>query len=58
MIAPYDLYTALQFRIEYIQHDRRKTEPRLAHHDARLDELNMVFGIISTIEEAREDHVE
>ena len=58
MIAPYDLYTALQFRIEYIQHDRRKPEPRLTHHDARLDELNMVFGIISTIEERREDCAE
>ena len=58
MIAPYDLYTALQFRIEYIQHDRRNPEPRLTHHDTRLDELNTMFGIISTIEEAREDHVE
>ena len=58
MIAPFDLYTALQFRIEYINHDRRKLEPRLTHHNARLDELNMVFGIISTIEEGREDHVQ
>ena len=58
MISPFDLYIALQFRSEYINHDRRKTEPRLNHHDARLDELNTIFGIISTIEEAREDHVE
>lgn len=54
----YSLYTALQVRIEYIQHDRKKHEPRLTHHDSRLDELKMIFGIINTIEEAREDHVE
>lgn len=58
MIDAYRLYTALQIRIEYIQHDRKKQEPRLTHHDARLDELKMVFGVITMIEEAREDHVE
>ena len=57
MIAPYDLYTALQFRIEYIQHDRRNPEPRLTHHDTRLDELNMVFGIITTLADEGEDNV-
>jgi len=55
MIDPYSIYTAIQIRIEYIQHDKRKHEPRLTHHDARLDEINMLFGIISTIAEERED---
>ena len=58
MIDPYSIYTAIQVRLEYIQHDRRKQEPRLTHHDARLDELSMLFGIITTIEEAKEDHAE
>ena len=58
MIDPYSIYTAIQIRIEYIQHDRRKHEPRLTHHDARLDEINMLYGIISTIAEAREDHAD
>lgn len=58
MIDAYSIYTAIQVRLEYIQHDRRKQEPRLTHHDARLDELSMLFGIVTTIEEARKDHVE
>ena len=55
MIDPYSIYTAIQIRIEYIQHDRNKHEPRLTHHDARLDEISMLFGIISTIAEEREE---
>lgn len=55
MIDPYSIYTAIQIRIEYIQHDRRKHEPRLTHHDARLNEINMLYGIISTIAEEGEE---